>query len=109
MTLSAEVGLGEETSKRSAVSQAEAGPYPPSSSERPESSGTASVGCFLLEEHASAGTCMKGQAPVSEPVWPLAGKQKGLGSFPLRLSLLFKKVVVCGHCLVTLSLSINET
>ena len=65
MTLSAEVGLGQETSKRSAVNQAEAGPYPPSSSERPESSGTASVGCFLLEEHASAGTCMKGQAPVS--------------------------------------------
>ena len=38
-----------------------------------------------------------------------AGKQKGLGSIPLRLSLLFKSVVVCGHCLVTLSLTINET
>ena len=38
-----------------------------------------------------------------------AGKQKGLGSFPLRLSFLFKKVVVCGHGLVTLSLTINET
>ena len=38
-----------------------------------------------------------------------AGKQKGrFGSIPLRLSLLFKKVVVCGHCLVTLSLTINE-
>ena len=35
--------------------------------------------------------------------------QKGLGSIPLRLSLLFKKVVVYGHCLVTLSLTINET
>ena len=38
-----------------------------------------------------------------------AGIQKGYGSIPLRLSLLFKKVVVCGHCLVTLSLTINET
>ena len=28
---------------------------------------------------------------------------------PLRLSFLFKKVVVCGHCLVTLSLTVNET
>ena len=37
-----------------------------------------------------------------------AGKQKSLGSIPLRLSLLFKKVVVCGHCLVSLSLTINE-
>ena len=65
VTLSAEAGRGKETSKRSAVSQAEGGPYPPSSSERPKSSGTASVGCFLLEERASAGTCVKGQAPVS--------------------------------------------
>ena len=32
-----------------------------------------------------------------------AGKRKDLGSIPLRLSFLFKKVVVCGHCLVTLS------
>ena len=37
------------------------------------------------------------------------GKQKDLSSNPLRLSFLFKKVVVCGHCLVTLSLAINET
>ena len=46
-----------------------------------------------------------------EPVWPSgkAGKQKGLGSIPLRLSRLFKKVVVCGHCLATLSLTVNET
>ena len=35
--------------------------------------------------------------------------QKGLGSIPLRLSFLFEKVVVCGHCLVTLSLTINKT
>ena len=45
---------------------------------------------------------------ASEPVWP-SGKQKDLGSILLRLSFLFKKVVVCGHCLVTLSLTINET
>jgi len=29
-----------------------------------------------------------------------AGKQKGPGSIPLRLSLLFKKVVVCRHFLI---------
>ena len=42
-----------------------------------------------------------------EPVWPSgkAGKPKDLGSIPLRLSFLFKKVVVCGHCLVTLSIT----
>ena len=28
---------------------------------------------------------------------------------PLRLSLLLKKAVVCGQCLVTLSLTVNET
>ena len=33
-----------------------------------------------------------------------AGKRKDLGSIPLRLSFLFKKVVVCGHCLVICSL-----
>ena len=38
-----------------------------------------------------------------------AGKQKWLGSIPLRLSLLCKKIVVCGHFLVTLSLTIYET
>ena len=38
-----------------------------------------------------------------------AGKDKGLGSISLRLSLLFIKLVVCGHCLVTLSLTVNET
>ena len=32
----------------------------------------------------------------------LAGKRKDLGSIPLRLSFLFKMVVVCGHCPVTL-------
>ena len=44
-----------------------------------------------------------------EPVWPSgkakAGKRKDLGSMPLRLSILFEKVVVCGHCLVTLSIT----
>ena len=34
-----------------------------------------------------------------------AGKRKDLGSIPLRLSVLFKKVVVCGHCPVTLSIT----
>ena len=38
-----------------------------------------------------------------------AGKRKDLGSIPLRLSFLLKKVAVCGHCLVTLFLTINET
>ena len=38
-------------------------------------------------------------------VW--ADKQKDFGSNPLRLSLL-SKVVVRGHCLVTLSLTVNE-
>ena len=37
-----------------------------------------------------------------------AGKQKDLVSIPLRLSFLLKRVVVCGHGLVTLSLTINE-
>ena len=45
---------------------------------------------------------------MGEPVWPsgkaVDGKQKGLGSNPLRLSLLFEKVVVYGRCLVTVSL-----
>ena len=36
-----------------------------------------------------------------------AGKRKDLGSIPLRLSFLFKKAVVCGHCLATLSLTIK--
>ena len=46
-----------------------------------------------------------------EPVWPSgkAGKQNGLGSIPLRLSLLFRKAVVCAHCLVTVSLTTDET
>ena len=39
----------------------------------------------------------------------LHGKQKGHGSIPIQVSLLFEKVVVCGHCLVTLSLTINVT
>ena len=36
-----------------------------------------------------------------------AGKRKDLGSIPLRLSFLFKKVVVCGHGLVTMGISIH--
>ena len=37
-----------------------------------------------------------------------AVKQKGLGSITLSHSFLFKKVVVCGHSLVTLFLTINK-
>ena len=47
---------------------------------------------------------------LCDPVWPSgeAGKQKGLGLILLWLSCLFKKVVVCGHCLVTLSITITN-
>ena len=38
-----------------------------------------------------------------------AGKQKDFGSNPLRLSFLFKGVVVCGDCPVALFLTVNET
>ena len=38
-----------------------------------------------------------------------AGKRKDLGSIPLRLSFLFKSLWSCGHCLVTLFLTTNET
>ena len=50
------------------------------------------------------------ESQSSEPVWPSgkAGKQKSPSSTLLRLSLLFKKVVVCGHCLVTLSLTVSQ-
>ena len=64
----------------------------------------------------------KQAAPFSCAIWPptmaplmvsrfglalrhLAGMRKDFGLIPLRLSLLFKKVVVCGHCLVTLSIT----
>ena len=44
-----------------------------------------------------------------EPVWPsgkaLGSEAEGPGSIPLRLSFLFKKVVVCGNCLVTVSVT----
>ena len=38
-----------------------------------------------------------------------AGKLKGLGSIPLRLSFLFENVLVCGHSLVALFLTVKET
>ena len=46
-----------------------------------------------------------------EPVWPSgkAGKQKDLNSNLLRLSFLFKSCGLYRHCLVTLSLAVNET
>ena len=37
-----------------------------------------------------------------------ASKRKDLGSIPLRLYFLFENIVVCGRCLVTLSITINE-
>ena len=55
-------------------------------------------GCFI-NSHLRASTVF-GLA-----VRRSAGKRKDLGSIPLRLSFLFKKVVVCGHCLVTLSIT----
>ena len=33
----------------------------------------------------------------------------GFGTIPFRFSLLLRKAVVCGHCLVTLALTVNET
>ena len=36
-------------------------------------------------------------------------REKDLGKILLWLSFLLEKVVVCGHCLVTLPLAINET
>ena len=48
--------------------------------------------------------------PFGLAVWRYAGKQKGFGLIPLPPSFLFtEKVVVCGHCLTTLSLTINST
>ena len=43
---------------------------------------------------------------IYKPAW-LGDKQKYLGSIPLWLSCL--NVVVCGHCLMTMSLTSNET
>ena len=51
--------------------------------------------------------CYCSDTREGEPVWPsgkaLGWQAKDLGLILLRLSVLFKKVVVCGHCLVTLS------
>ena len=59
------------------------------------------------------GVYLMSLCPLREPVWPsgkaLDCKQKGLSSIPLRLSLFLRKVVVCGHRLVNLSLTINQT
>ena len=51
--------------------------------------------------------CLVSQFGLAVMHW--ASKQKGISLIPLWLSLLFKKVVICRHCLVTLSLTINET
>ena len=66
-------------------------------------------GKFALYEvpQASLVYAHKDERPC-EPVWPSGkafGKQKGLGSIPLRFSSFFKKVVVCGHSLVTSTLT----
>ena len=45
---------------------------------------------------------------MREPVWT-SGKALGWYAEGPRFSLLFKKVLVCGHCLVTLSFTVNET
>ena len=43
-------------------------------------------------------------------MWGISrGMVLGLGSILLRLSFLFRKVVVCGHCLLTCSITIKET
>ena len=41
----------------------------------------------------------------SELAVRLVSKWKGLGSIPLRLSFLLKKIVICGHCRVTWSIT----
>ena len=63
------------------------------------------LGCISLEVCTRVGCVSRFGLVVRR----YAGKQKDLGSIPLRHSSPFKKVVVCGHGLVTLSLTINET
>ena len=53
-------------------------------------------------ERRTAGHCWVSVSRLAPAVRRYAGKQKDLGSIPPRLSFFFKKVVVCGHCLVTL-------
>ena len=63
------------------------------------------LGCISLEVCTRVGCVSRFGLVVRR----YAGKQKDLGSIPLRLSSPFKKVVVCENCLVTLSLTLNET
>ena len=54
-----------------------------------------------------------GRGKQHEPVWP-SGKALGweaddVGSSPRFGCPLFSKVVVCGHCVVTLPLTANQT
>ena len=57
--------------------------------------------------------CMVNNMVVNEPVWPsgkaLGWKAEGLWFESASALLSFQKVVVCGHCLVILSLTVNET
>ena len=47
---------------------------------------------------------------TGEPVWPSGKAVSRVTSVRIRFGSAFSsKVVVCGHCLVTLSLTINET
>ena len=45
---------------------------------------------------------------VTEAIGLYALRRASDGLIPLRLSFLFKKVVVSGHCRLTLSLTVNE-
>ena len=54
-----------------------------------------------------------GRGKQHEPVWPsgkaLGWKADDVGSSPRFGCPLFSKVVVCGHCVVTLPLTANQT
>ena len=72
---------------------------PNMSTRHPRTLSSASSSIVYLSEH--------------EPVWP-SGKALGWYAETSRFDsasalFVFKKVVVCGHCVVTLSLTINET
>ena len=67
------------------------------------------TGPLGLAVHRSSAVLLPSFPLVSRPglavrlYYYRAVKQTELGSIPLRFSSLFRKVVVCGHCLVTLS------
>ena len=63
--------------------------------------------CYLASEDIKQNELNLFVTMLGELVWPSSksGRQKGHGLVLLLLSFLFKKVVVCGHCLVTLSIT----